>query len=106
MVLEKCPGRQLHTVWGELDELRRFKLVKSMAGFDSQLASVRFPGYGSLYLRASGAENALPIDTAKDPATDPAKDVKGIYCLGPAFNDFWLRNPGPRKDRDIAGPCA
>ena len=98
MVLEKCAGRQLNTIWGELDELRRFKLVKSIAGFDRQLASIKFPAYGNLYFRAFGTENELPVDTAKD--------VQGIYCLGPVFSDSWPRNPESRKGRDIdAGPC-
>lgn len=98
MVIEKCPGRQLHTVWGELDEIHRFKLVKSIAGFEGQLASMTFPANGSIYLRAFGPENALPIDTTKD--------VEDMYCLGPVFNDSWLRYTEPRQDREMdAGPC-
>jgi hypothetical protein len=98
MILEKCPGRQLHTVWGELDELRRFELVKTIADFDGQLASIKFPVNGSLYLRAFGPENSVALDTPKGP--------QGVYCIGPIFNDSWLRDTEPVKNKEMeAGPC-
>lgn len=98
MILEKCPGRQIHTVWGELEELRRFELVKTIASFDGQLASIKFPAHGNLYLRAFGADNSVALDRSQDP--------KGLYCIGPTFDDSWLRDTGPEKEKEAeAGPC-
>lgn len=98
MILEKCPGRQLHAVWGELDELRRFELVKTIADFDGQLASIEFPVNGSLYLRTSGPQNSVAFHTQKAPQED--------FCVGPVFNDSWMRGINPAREKEMeAGPC-
>ncbi|EXJ79938.1 hypothetical protein A1O3_08223 [Capronia epimyces CBS 606.96] len=97
MILEKCPGRQLHTVWGEMDELRRFELVKTIADFDGQLASTEFPVNGSLYLRTFGPQNSVAFNTSKDP--------QGVFCIGPVFNDSWLGGINSTRETEMeAGP--
>ena len=98
IILEKNPGRQLHDVWGGMSELDRFKLIKTLSQFDSQLAAIEFPGYGNLYYRNSSPENAILLDTSIDP--------EGIYCLGPAYNASWPSTAAPSEGRNTyAGPC-
>ena len=97
MILEKCPGRQLHTVWGELNELQRYELVKTIASFDGQMASIKFPVHGNLYLRASAPEGSVPLDRTPD--------SKELYCIGPIFNGSWMENAGAAQEKEAeAGP--
>lgn len=49
IVMEKSPGRQLIEVWGEMDQLSRFKLIQNLARLESDLASIKLPGYRNLY---------------------------------------------------------
>ncbi|GIK04054.1 hypothetical protein Aspvir_008129 [Aspergillus viridinutans] len=48
IVMEKAKGRQLVEVWGEMDQPQKFKVIQNLVLLESQLASVKFPGYGNL----------------------------------------------------------
>lgn len=41
IVMEKSQGRQLVEVWGEIDQLSRFRLIKNLARLESELASIK-----------------------------------------------------------------
>lgn len=72
--MEKINGRQLVDVWGEMDQLQQFKLIQNLVQLESQLASMKFPGYGNLYFRHSTKHGGQVIPINDD------------YCIGPAYN--------------------
>lgn len=89
--MEKAKGRQLVDVWGDMDQLQKFKLIQSLIRLKTQLALMEFPGYGNLYFRHPAPrhlDQVIPIDE--------------VYCIGPAYNASWF----PRLSNDnCAGPC-
>lgn len=99
--MEKAPGVQLHTVYGDLQGYQRLQLVESLTKFERELASIRFPAYGSLYLRHS------INDASKRVALDPAADPTASYCIGPQCGPSWTDGSSHddlQADLD-AGPC-
>ncbi|KAE8137321.1 kinase-like domain-containing protein [Aspergillus pseudotamarii] len=79
ILLEKADGRQLVDVWGDMDQLQRFQLIKNLARLEGELTSMEFPGYGNLYFNRPASHHsgqAIPVDDE--------------YCLGPAYNASWF----------------
>lgn len=92
IILEKASGRQLVDVWGEMNQLQQFQMIKELAHLEGQLASLEFPGYGNLYLRES-----LP------PGVSEVIPVGEEYYLGPTYHASWF----PILDNEShAGPCS
>lgn len=90
ILMEKAKGRPLVEVWGELDQLQKFRVIQNLAYLESQLASQRFPAYGSLYIRHSiQSSRAIPVDE--------------VFCISPAYNASRL--PQCDNEDDHAGPC-
>lgn len=73
-----------------MDQSQKFKLIQNLVQLESQLASMKFPGYGNLYLRHSvqHISRVIPID--------------GIYCIGLVYNASWFPHFDNKND---AGPC-
>lgn len=90
ILMEKASGKQLFQVWGEMNQLQQFSLIKSLVQLESQLAAMQFPAYGSLYLwdSVSQLDSVVPIDDK--------------YCLGPMYNASWFPQLGTEL---YAGPC-
>ncbi|KFZ14671.1 hypothetical protein V502_05960 [Pseudogymnoascus sp. VKM F-4520 (FW-2644)] len=74
IVMEKAKGVQLFQRWGEMKQLSKMELIKSLTKLENQLASIRFPAYGSLYLRDSGP------DLVRYQPLDAAEGSPGSYC--------------------------
>jgi hypothetical protein len=88
--MEKAKGRALVEVWGELDQLQKFRVIQNLAYLESQLASQRFPAYRGLYFKHSiRSSRAVPVDD--------------VFCIGPAYNPSRL--PQLDNEHDHAGPC-
>ncbi len=99
--MEKAAGIQLFKKWAEMDEPSRLALIERLTKLESQLASIRFPAFGSLYLRQS------ITDEAKRKLLDPSIDPSDSYCIGPSCDRSWLLEPNvvasnPHFD---TGPC-
>jgi hypothetical protein len=47
IVMEKARGYQLGEVWGEMNQLQKYKVIQNLVMLESQLASLKFPGYGN-----------------------------------------------------------
>lgn len=77
ILMEKARGRQLVDVWGDMNQLQRFKFIKNLARLEGQLASLEFPGYGNLYMLHSAPQLS-------------AATVNDEYCLGQAYNESWF----------------
>ena len=97
--MEFSAGRQLSTVWSEMNAEDRLSLVKSLVEVEAQLFSLRLPASGSLYFLRD-----LPTIHRKV-ALDPhdANRPESLY-VGPSISlDLWYgRRAGLDVDR---GPC-
>jgi hypothetical protein len=97
--MEKAPGKPLLQSWGAMTEPQRYKLIQNLARLESELVSVAFPAYGSVYFQHSKVEHSQTLELALD--------TKGLFCLGPMYNDTW---PGdslehPEDIHSYSGPC-
>ncbi|OJJ45089.1 hypothetical protein ASPZODRAFT_676262 [Penicilliopsis zonata CBS 506.65] len=98
IVLEKSHGTQLTALWDDLKEQDRVQLIRAFARLESQLTGIKFPAYGSLFMR----------DRLAPPLHEPGRtiDVDERYCLGPMYHGSW---PGgyaanPEEYAQYAGP--
>lgn len=68
----------------------KIQAYPNLVRLESQLASVKFPGYENLYLRRSvqHISRVIPIDD--------------VYCIGPFYNASWFPQFDNKND---AGPC-
>ncbi|KAF4215038.1 hypothetical protein CNMCM8980_008787 [Aspergillus fumigatiaffinis] len=89
IVMDKARGYQLGEVWGEMNQLQKYKVIQNLVMLESQLASLKFPGYGNLYIRHSVRHigRVIPIDD--------------VYCIGPVYNASWFPQFDNKND---AGP--
>ena len=99
--MEKAPGVQQFEVWGDLNDWERFKFFGQLTESEKQMAEIRFPASGSLYLLESMTESDTHV--ALGQKTDPM----GEFCIGPSCERGWhtaeaLASASPRFDR---GPC-
>lgn len=101
IILEKASGQQLNEVWDALEGPQQSTLARKFAELESKLATVRFPGYGALYL-----PDALPA-APQTHARTRIIDIDDTYCLGPMYHGAW---PGgfsedPDAYAEYSGPC-
>ncbi|EGP91121.1 uncharacterized protein MYCGRDRAFT_65675 [Zymoseptoria tritici IPO323] len=97
IVMEKAPGVQLFKVWGDMPDHDQFMLVKNLCILELELARLKFPAHGSLYLRQSlqsSGHVTVPLDASEDP--------EGRFCIGPTCGRLWheegtsgVRKKGP-----------
>jgi hypothetical protein len=57
IIMEKATGVQLFNTWSTMSDSDRFELVQRTTELEGELASIRFPPSGSLYLRESLAKD-------------------------------------------------
>ncbi|OBT60770.1 hypothetical protein VE03_09755 [Pseudogymnoascus sp. 23342-1-I1] len=87
IVMEEARGVQLFKQWGEMTQLSKLELIKGLTILEHQLACIRLPAYGSLYLRDSCPDlvRYQPLDTAGDSS--------GSYCVGPSCERAYMLEP-------------
>ncbi|KAK1147969.1 hypothetical protein N8T08_000485 [Aspergillus melleus] len=51
IIMGKAPGIQLYELWGEMAEIEKLELIKSLTQLERQFSGIEFPAYGGLYLR-------------------------------------------------------
>ncbi|KAM5435762.1 hypothetical protein MferCBS31731_006211 [Microsporum ferrugineum] len=87
IIMEKAPGVQLYTKWGDMSGTSRIALAKHLGELESQLACIHFPVSGSLFLRdtATGLE-CQPLCKTLDPSQS--------YCIGPSIDRSWYTESG------------
>ncbi|KAL9027983.1 MAG: hypothetical protein Q9196_003584 [Gyalolechia fulgens] len=83
IIMEKATGVQLFNVWHDVPVYYRIQLIKSLVQFEHQLASIKFPAYGSLYFRHSvpNTSERIPLDSSIDPTES--------FCIGPQCGPAW-----------------
>lgn len=62
IIMEKAAGIPLFQVWGTMTEFDKLRLIKNLTKFESQLADIKFPVYGGLYLRTDMNHFNRPLD--------------------------------------------
>ena len=98
IIMEHAVGVQLHQKWPTMSRKQRITCIKAISKNIQQIAAIKFPAYGSLYLAD------IPIDAAcKVPLSQG-------YCVGPHCGTrYWDCNVG--EDRYYTsikpnrGPC-
>jgi hypothetical protein len=83
IILEKASGAQLFNTWGTMTYSDRFELVQRITELEGELASIRFPASGSLYLRDSLAKDETQFNLSHD--ADPSQK----FCIGPSCERQW-----------------
>ncbi|RYO15711.1 hypothetical protein AA0111_g11632 [Alternaria arborescens] len=83
IIMEKAPGVQLYKVWGDMNDWQQLRVVTQFTEFEGQMAKIRLPANGSLYLTKSMAESDTYV------ALDREMDPSGDYCIGPSCERGW-----------------
>jgi hypothetical protein len=102
IVMEKVAGVPLSEKWRCISNLQRYKLIERVVDVEKELARIRFPAYGSLYLRDSLGKDSprCLLNSSLDPSES--------FCIGPLCErSGWA---GPRcldiTGRELeSGPC-
>jgi hypothetical protein len=76
--MEKASGVQLFNTWSTMSDIDRFELVQRITELEGELASIRFPASGGLYLRKSLAKDETQFELGHD--ADPSQK----FCIGPS----------------------
>ncbi|KAH9868326.1 hypothetical protein J1614_007398 [Plenodomus biglobosus] len=84
IIMEKASGEQLFRAWGTMSDSDRFELVQRITKLEGELASIRFPASGSLYLCDFLAEGETHIKLSCD------VDPPGQFCIGPSCERQWM----------------
>jgi hypothetical protein len=92
--MEFSPGKQLSTVWSDMDEHDRLRFVKSLVNLETRLFNTFLPASGSLCFRRD-----LPVATQKlSVPTGDTETPDSIY-IGPSTSlDLWY---GRRSGLDV-----
>ncbi|OJJ50336.1 hypothetical protein ASPZODRAFT_110635 [Penicilliopsis zonata CBS 506.65] len=91
--MEKAAGVPLCQQWGAMSEFEKLQLIKNLTKLEAQLAAIRFPAYGGLYLRAEMSGLNRPLDGDINPSQS--------FCIGPScdrefYSDMSMKlNRGP-----------
>jgi len=99
--MEKAPGVQQFEVWGYFNDWERYKFFGQLTKSENQMAEIRFPASGSLYLSESMTESDKQVALGEE------IDPEGEFCIGPSCERGWHTTEGsaissPQFDR---GPC-
>lgn len=97
--LEFSPGRNLGSLWVDMDEHDRHRFVKSLVKMESRLFNICLPGSGSLYFRRD--LTMVPTKLAVDSGESSSPDS---FYIGPSTSlQLWY---GRRNELDVdRGPC-
>ncbi|KAH6642459.1 kinase-like domain-containing protein [Boeremia exigua] len=108
IMMEKAPGIQLFKIWAEMSDWDKLCIVQQLTKLEGQIARIRFPASGSLYLCESMGDNDTYVSLGRE------SDPSGQFCIGPSCERGWhppgmtasLRsafNPGPWPDLSSFG---
>lgn len=101
IIMEKAPGVQLFRVWDAMDVPEKMALIKQLTTLESQLSSIQFPAYGSLYLSDS---SSIPDD--KRIFVPSNIDTSGMFFVGPSSDRSWMAHNARTPSHDFSpGPC-
>lgn len=101
IIMEKACGVQLFKKWGDMSEKQQIRFMRDLTRLEGELAAIRFPANGSLYLRESIADDDtnIPLDSDMDP--------RELFCIGPSCERGWFVQSETTsfRSRFNRGPC-
>lgn len=95
VIMEKAAGVRLFQLWGTMTEFEKLQLIKNLTKLEAQLAAIKFPAYGGLYLRTDPSGSNRLLDSDIDPSQS--------FCLGPTCDRAYNTDMTLEFNR---GPCA
>lgn len=95
IIMEKAAGVPLFQLWGTMTEFEKLQLIKNLTKLEAQLAAIKFPAYGGLYLRTDMSRSNRALDGDIDPSQS--------FCIGPTCDRAFDTDVTPESNR---GPCA
>ncbi|QKX58871.1 uncharacterized protein TRUGW13939_05999 [Talaromyces rugulosus] len=83
IIQEHVPGVQLHQIWPKMNSEQHMLCTKALSLAMRDMASLKFPAYGSLYFSDGPLESHLKIP------------FEAGFCVGPHCGPvYWNRGPG------------
>ncbi|RHZ47802.1 uncharacterized protein CDV56_104518 [Aspergillus thermomutatus] len=76
IIMGKAAGVPLFQVWGNMTEFEKLHLIKNLTKLEAQLATIKFPAYGGLYLRTDMNRSNRSLASDIDPSQP--------FCIGPS----------------------
>ncbi|OCH93614.1 hypothetical protein OBBRIDRAFT_817732 [Obba rivulosa] len=100
ILMEKVPGVELEAAWNDVSNLDRIAFAKDLGKLMSQLLTIKFSHYGSLYYK-----NDIPEALRAPTLLESDDELASTFCIGPMVRrDFWK---GERASMKIdRGPWA
>ena len=95
IIMEKATGVPLFQSWGTMTEFEKLQLIKNLTKIEAQLAAVKFPAYGGLYLRTDISRSNRSLDGDIDPSQS--------FYIGPTCDRAFYTDVTPEFNN---GPCA
>lgn len=97
--MEFSPGKELGTVWSDMDGHDRLRFVKSLVDLEARLFSLCLPASGNLYFLRDLSSIVQKLAVHPNDVDQP----ESLY-IGPSTSlDLWY---GKRSELDVArGPC-
>jgi hypothetical protein len=100
IIMEKASGIQLFKAWGAMSDYDQFRLVKHLTKLEGELAAIRFPASGSLYLCESMSDDDMYVALGSD------MDPSGRFCIGPSCERGWdAQGKAAPSSPFNQGPC-
>ena len=101
IIMEKAPGIQLFKAWENMSDGDQFSLVLKLTELEGQIAKVRFPACGSLYLRESMGSSDKHVSLGSE--MDPSHE----FCIGPSCERGWYPKDMTASSQSCfdRGPC-
>lgn len=101
IIMEKMPGIALAERRETMNTLERYKIIDRIVEMEEELERLKFPAYGSLFLRDS-----IPHGSRHYPLP-PDLDPTGLFCVGPSCSrsvSSKCSTEAPRRMSNT-GPC-
>lgn len=95
IIMEKAAGVPLFQQWGSMTEFEKLQLIKNLTKLEAQLAAIKFPAYGGLYLRTDLNRSNRSLDSDIDPSQS--------FCIGPSCDRAFNTDTTLEFNRE---PCA
>ncbi|OJD14839.1 hypothetical protein AJ78_04843 [Emergomyces pasteurianus Ep9510] len=85
IIMEYLDGIPLSDKWESMNVIDRFKVIDQVVDMEVELQRLKFPAYGSLFLRESVANVHGYVELS------PELDPEQLYCVGPSCSrELWL----------------
>lgn len=96
IIMEKAAGTQLVKLWSKMPDKDHLLLIKNLCALLAEMANVKFPASGALYLQESMSKDDRYVSLPSD------SDPSAAFCIGPSCDRTWC---DADMIRNHNGPC-